>query len=935
MYRQILIDPRDANYQRILWTDHPANPVKSYQLVTVTYGTASAPFLALRVIQQLIQDEGATFPLAVPVLHDNIYVDDVLFGADDIPMLRQTRDQVRALLQQGKFQLRKWASNSPILLRDIAEEDHGLTSDKQLRSDEQLKILGISWNPAADKFRFRVSLPLDIPTTKRSILSNIAKLFDPLGWSTPAIVTAKIFLQRLWQVKLNWDEQLPSHLQGQWESIQLSLSALNDLSIDRWTQFGSDTVKCEIHGFSDASTAAYAAVIYLRLTSISGQTESRLLIGKSKVAPIKSQSIPRLELSAAVLLSRLIECVRTTLSLTSAPCYCWTDSTVVLAWIHQHSSKWKTFVANRVSEIQSRLPFAVWRHVPTDDNPADCASRGIDGSRLHVHGLWWRGPAWLRLSRSEWPTLMEAAQETTLETSPARTVHLTKPKAPWDLASKFSSWPLLIRVTAYVLRFVARLRRSTDHLLERAGSPALSANECRLAREFWLKRIQEEVFPAERETLLQKKSLSSKSALLALHPFVGEDKLIRVGGRLTNAPLSFPIKYPVILASHPLVNLIIRHAHLRSLHAGPQLTLATIRREFWILRARDAVKSVIHRCVTCTPERATAPMQLMGSLPCVRVSKPARAFLHCGVDYAGLVLIRASSGRGIASRKTYISVFVCMASRAVHLELVEGYSTSAFMGAFSRFCARRGLPQSMYSDNGTTFVGAERELTSAFRAATRDPNLLNRLAADNIEWHFIPPSAPHSGGLWEAGVHSMKHHIRRVPGDHTFTFEEFATLLCNIEACLNSRLLAPLTDTMDDYEPLTPGHFLIGAALTAHPEPSMLNVSENRLSRWQLVRQLTERFWKLWQTDYINTLQQRAKWRRVAKDIIKIGQLVLLKNSGLSPCKWEMGRIIQCHAGPDGLIRVVTIQTAASAYKRPISKICLLPIDLEREETSS
>ncbi|XP_071580282.1 uncharacterized protein [Temnothorax nylanderi] len=239
----------------------------------------------------------------------------------------------------------------------------------------------------------------------------------------------------------------------------------------------------------------------------------------------------------------------------------------------------------------------------------------------------------------------------------------------------------------------------------------------------------------------------------------------------------------------------------------------------------------------------------------------------------------------------------------------------------------------MYSDNGTTFVGADRELQAAFRAALRDPNFLNRTASDQVSWHFIPPAAPHFGGLWEAGVRSVKHHLRRVVGTHTLTFEEFATLLCNIEACLNSRPLAPLTDSADEYEALTPGHFLIGAALTASPEASVLRLNENRLSRWQVVRQKTERFWKLWQADYVNTLQQRAKWRKPGKERLRIGQLVLLQNPLLPPCKWELGRIIQCHAGSDNVVRVVTVKTATSEYKRPVVKICLLPIDIDNAET--
>ncbi|XP_067214160.1 uncharacterized protein [Linepithema humile] len=430
MYRQIRVDPRDVDYQRILWFRDNDHSVQAYQLLTVTYGTASAPFLALRVLRQLAQDEGDAFPLAVSVLQDHIYVDDVLFGADDIPMLRQIREQLCTLLARGQFELRKWVSNSSKLLSDIAVENHGLACSKILQNNEHIKILGISWNPASDVFEFRVSLPLSIPNTKRAILSTIAKLFDPLGWSTPVTISAKILLQKLWQLKVDWDETIPLTLVSQWESIKTSLVDLNGQRLARWIQQGSDTMECELHGFSDASTTSYAAAVYLRLTSISGEITSALLVGKSKVAPIKSLSIPRLELAATVLLSRLMEFVRNSLRLTTASCHCWTDSTVVLAWVSQPPSRWKTFVANRVSEIQSRIPFASWKHVPTGDNPADCASRGILDSQLATHKLWWQRPTWLRLPASEWPALVDSSSEAPLEQRLCAAAHVVNPPEP-------------------------------------------------------------------------------------------------------------------------------------------------------------------------------------------------------------------------------------------------------------------------------------------------------------------------------------------------------------------------------------------------------------------------------------------------------------------------------------------------------------------------
>lgn len=406
-----------------------------------------------------------------------------------------------------------------------------------------------------------------------------------------------------------------------------------------------------------------------------------------------------------------------------------------------------------------------------------------------------------------------------------------------------------------------------------------------------------------------------------------------VGGRLCKSPVPFAVRHPILLSSYRLVALIIQQAHLRSLHAGTQLTLNVLRRDFWIIRGRNLVKSIIHGCVVCTRERAAIPTQMMGNLPAMRVSSTSRSFTYCGLDYAGPVLVRHSAGRDIKSRKAYIVLFICLATKAIHLELVSDYSTQAFLNAYSRFCTHRGLPHAIYSDNETTFIGADHELTLAYRSAIQDPNFLNTTASD-VESHFIPPSAPHFGGLWEAGVKSVKHHLRRVLGSHTLTFEEFATLLCRIEACLNSRLIGPISDTLEECECLTSGHFLVGHALTVYPEPSLLHLDEPRLSRWQLVRHMTERFWKIWQNDYVNILQQRAKWRKV-KTSVKQGQLVLLRNSNLPSCKWELARVIQCHPGDEGLTRVVTVKTGTSEFRRPISKICPLPVDCEATTSSA
>lgn len=403
MYCQILVDSRDIDYQRILWRPTPNEAIQSYQLLTVTYGTACALYLALRVLQQLASDDGSDFPLAVPILRQHIYVDDCVFGTDNMPLAHSSRLQLEALLRRAGFQLRKWASNSSELLSDIDPHDHGLAQSKPLNPDERITVLGIQWQPDTDAFHFNVKSSNSPPSTKRLILSTIARLFDPLGWLAPVVITAKILMQQLWLLKCKWDDPIPDRLLCKWRDYYSQLPMLKEVSIPRWTEFGSDTLAVEIHGFADASSHAYGASVYLRVIRVNGSVKVTLVIAKSKVAPLKPVSIPRFELCATVLLSRAIVFIKTILSLKRVSCHCWTDSSVALAWLRQHPSHWTVFVANRVNEVQTQLPDAIWHHVQSHQNPADLVSRDVMPASLKNHPLWWEGPDWLKLSADHWP----------------------------------------------------------------------------------------------------------------------------------------------------------------------------------------------------------------------------------------------------------------------------------------------------------------------------------------------------------------------------------------------------------------------------------------------------------------------------------------------------------------------------------------------------
>ncbi|XP_029175258.1 uncharacterized protein LOC114943741 [Nylanderia fulva] len=729
----------------------------------------------------------------------------------------------------------------------------------------------------------------------------------------------------------DWDSPIPDELKLRWSNFVSDFSELTKIKIPRWTGQTPDNLTLEIHGFADASTRAYAAVVYLRVFHSFSDYTISLIAAKTKVALIKTVSIPRLELNAVVLLSRLVKWTTNLLNLRQIQIHCWTDSTIALAWIRQHPSKWTTYVANRVSEVQNNLPSARWNHVSSQENPADCTSRGLSASELLSHPLWWTGPPWLQKHSTSWPIhdasvplSSDAIHKIAIETRQSAVLHVESVEE-WDLVYKFSNWTKLVRVTAYVLRFVYLLKKTRKFS---CASPALNADELNDAETFWLNYVQKRSFDSEIDSLRKDKSISKKSSLRTFSPFLGEDALLRLGGRLKNAALAYDEQHPIIVPQGRIAFLLIAHTHKITLHGGVQLMLRTLRQRYWLLGSRNAVKRRIRQCIVCTRYSVKQSNQLMSDLPSPRVNQ-SPPFTYTGVDYAGPFLITPFVGRGQKARKNWVALFICLVTKAIHLELVEDCSSAGFLSAFRRFVSRRGLPKSLYSDNGTNFQGADKEMKSTFEALMKDPALHDCLANDRIEWKFIPSAAPHFGGLWEAGVKSFKSRLKRVAGSRTLSQAEFATLLCQIEACLNSRPIAALSDDPSDLSALTPGHFLIGRPIIAVPEESVLAINANRLQRWQLIQAMTEQLWRTWSQDYLHSLQQRQKWTEKTSCFC-VGKLVLLKNPLLPPSKWELGRVTQIHPGSDGLVRVVTVRTARSVLKRPITLLCRLPINSDR-----
>jgi len=915
MYRQIEVLPQYRGYQYILWRDTSQASLKEYTLNTVTYGVNSAPYLALRVLRYIAETDCENFPDVKGALRHQTYMDDICVGAESLEAAKTLQSNLISTLARSGLELKKWASNTPELLEHLRPEDCS-GNPLAFEQNDATHVLGMRWNHDQDYFSFTINNFKMIPT-KRGVLSMIARIFDPLGLLAPAIFYAKSIMQRVWVAQIGWDDQLPSDIAEDWCDFYQSLGWLVGIKIPRYIGCSAGC-SYDLCGFSDASTKGYAAIVYLRVTTKSGSVGVYLLGSKTKLAPMKTSSIPRLELSGAVLLALWLGRIQRALEpqIEISNVFAWSDSTIVLSWLSNPHTSFKTFVSNRICQIQTIIPACQWLHVRSEFNPADCASRGLRPSELKEAALYWKGPTFLLSSVDSWSA---GTSRLTLDQLPevqlVCVVAQSHPLQEWY--ARFSSFDHMIRVVARLRRFISRCRRMD------VESGFLKQSELNTALITVVKSAQGHFFRDVISNLTRGEEVQRKG-IARLSPFLDSFGVVRVGGRLQNTNWSERRRHPMLIPKEAhLAMLVTRHWHSYACHAGPRLLSALVQRRFWVVGIRLVVHRVIRRCTICARTKPVNPQPMMADLPRFRVQE-AHPFSVVGIDYAGPLQMKELSLRKARIVKVYIAVFVCMTTKAVHLESVSAMSTEAFRLTLDRFVARRGLPSSIYSDCGTNFVGAAKQLRQLVNHPDNRDQLSGHLAC---EWHFNPPGAPHFGGIWEAAVKSAKSLLLRAMNSQVWTLEEFTTVLCRVEAALNSRPLVPASSDPNDLECLTPGHFLVGRPLMSIPEPEISNTHSGLRTRWKLLQQSFQFFWRRWSQEYLNTLQVRGKWTKDSNNV-EVGNMVVVKISDTPPLTWPLGRVIEVYPGTDKIVRVAKVRTNQGVFTRPVVKLAPLPTDL-------
>ena len=924
-FLMIQLDEKDRNSTMFLWPKevHSKNSqLEAYQFKVVLFGATCSPFLLNATVQHHLKKYDGEIPQQIS---RNIYVDNVQYCSDSENKLVEFYDKSKEIFKEASMKLCEWSSNSKLLMKEVEKNGDGAKDPSKNPT-----ILGMKWNVALDELRFP-SQNIELSKkefTKRKVLSCVSKLFDPIGFLTPINIRGRKLMQQIWEKGYGWDENIAD---------EILYSNVKEL-IDEINKIDSVKIKRELkikkvvslHAFSDASKDAFGSVIYIK----SKGEIPQFLVSKAKVTPLsqsikKKLTIPKLELTAASLSTRLVKFVRETFKeeLEIEDVYYWTDSKVAISWI-QNGKKLPCFEKGRVKEILKKSKPDQWHYVPTKENPADILSRGMSLKKLKESNLWAEGPDWLK-DELKWPLKHETsfAEENSgdIETICCPVMNKENSENTFfnNLMNRYSSISKLIRVTARILKWRQMIKAKKNG---EVVNGLISVNDLENAKNILIKRTQKHYFQNELDYF--DNQVIKRPEIVKQLDLYKQDGIIRSKGRHEKAGVTWEERNPILLPyKSELTDLLIYEAHERVGHLGITSVVTFLRQNYWIPRIRQRAKWILGRCVVCKKVQGRSYKKpIEPQLPSIRINE-ARPFSVCGVDYTGALNVKGSR------KKAYIVLFTCSVTRAIHLEVVDDNTTSKFLLAFRRFVARRSCPKIMMSDNSTTFTASAKFL----KDIQENEDVRRNLADLSCDWKFIPSRAAWFGAIWERMIGVTKNSIKKILGKNSVDRTELITLITETEAAINNRPLTYVSTSINDYKSLSPSELIYGFRLDA---PPTISTSEElrTLSRDELIENqakyedLKSKLWDRWRSEYLLSLRERK--RNIGPNVNKVkeGDIVLIEEDIKPRMQWKMGRIMKLKESDDGLIRSVTLRTQSGEITRPIVKLYPLEVNANEEE---
>ena len=998
MFLRVRLDPKDRPYHRFVFDGD------DYIWNSILFGNVASPNGSQKVLSSVCDMFGKEFPEAEETLRHSLYMDDASDSRPTEEKALATAQQLIQLLDKCTMPIHKFYTNSTLVIQNLDPKllAKQITIGEGSIEVETGKILGMCYNasPEEDYLSFTgkfksirewsnkasVTKVEKGKWTKRQVARAAASIYDPHGLISPFTVRSKIILQEIWKHKeIDWDDVLPEDICFSWEQWMEQVFVIPLIKIERWHRDEPKT-SLQIHTFCDASEEGMCATVYLRVKKRKS-VEVNLVAAKSRVSPLKAETISRLELAACVMGVRLSCAVQELYNLKTEEIFYWTDSMVSLHWINRPAKAFKAFVANRIGEIQTHTEPRQWAHVPTKDNPADIGTRQISAIELKDSELWWKGPSFLRKPQAEWPKkdIMQVVEEKNLleakelkattfaapEAEPkkenkeeasdkesedfGRPVATSSPLETSETEAKKKGqktrglnlidphrqsvglrWDGLRKITrrmAYVIRFIRALRKGP-----RLPTLELTNEEIQVATRRLIKMSQMESFQKEKRLMEIMRARGQEpdltlcqnakgSSIIKFAPFLDEHDIIRSRSRLNKEEIyGFDKTYPVILSRRSgLAKLIAEQTHFEVGHpVGHNALKARIAARFVIVGLGTLVTSIKWRCIICQIRQNKPNQQLQAALPVARLGKRMRPFADTGIDYAGPFELKM--GRGKPRKKVWVLVLTCLATRAVHFEATGGMETTNVLNAISRFSDIRGTPETIVSDNQTSFIKADKDLQAWLKTVDFEyirRATLNHRGHQGIEWVFNPPHAPHFGGVFEIIVKAMKRALIATIGHEDLDEEEFRTVVSKATWILNSRPIQRVGDSTD-LETLTPSHFLGGIPEDAVFPPDLPNIRSELQERLKFQIRVQEHLWERFQQEIIPQLVSRQKWL-YQKDNIVVGDLMVEIDEKTTRGHWKKVIITQIFPSKDSRVRTVEIRDGENrTYVRPIT--CLIPL---------
>ena len=889
----------DRDYVRFLWVkdiNASCPQLQTFRFKSVLFGSTSSPFLLQGTLYKHFENAPDNIKT---ILQHGFYVDNFQTTVDSESDLYRVREAAVECLKKANMPLQEWNSNS--------KEFNHYVSDLQRKVDPSL--LGITWKTEEDLLCIKSTdfSPFS-SLTKRGALSLCSKPYDPLGLLSPITIRGKLLIRNLWKAQVGWDEPLSDDVIQLFNELLPDYNNLDSITFPRLVCLKNE--EAYLHVFCDASTAAYGCVSYV----VTGG-KSSLLMSRSPVAPIKTKSIPQLELTALLLGCRLANYICSVLP-NKFKIVIWGDNLPSLQWIEGNKSD-IVYVRNRVGEIltlQRSLDFEL-RHVPTECNPADILSRGSKLKTLSDSTMWREGPDWLG-NEHEWPNLLVQVKVNEILTQEAVVIENPTLLPIEDISCLHT----LLRKTELCFKYLRRLRPDIFSKYN--------------ARSYWIHQEQLRHYPLVFEALklesFENRHKESRRFIKDLSLYLDRKKIIRSKGRLNSARTSFEMNNPILLSpkSH-LCSLIITNLHELNHHAGVSATLTLARNEFWIPHGRQCIKKIIHKCVTCRYDARKAFIYPgPPPLPVERVTFD-RPFQNCGVDFTGALKVKDDDDNIV---KQYVCLFTCTATRAVHLELIDSLSAEAFLLCFRRFVARCSIPDKLFSDNGTNFVA-----TNRFLVSLQECNEVRNYFVDKrITWVHNSPRASWQGGMFERLIGVVKSSLHKALHHRQVSSNELATILMEVEAVVNNRPLVYVNKDVTNEDTITPAHMLYGRKLFLYPtfethdyeyddvnNIAVLHAYNNKINN------IIKRFTVLWSTEYLQSLREKHYLPYPAPLRIPcIGEVVVVKLD-TDKSKWVLGKIVSLLPGIDGAIREALVLTNGKTNRRTVDK--LIPLEITPE----